>query len=213
MDIYEKSFSVLKKITLAQKEHNFSFVLIGGWAVWVYSRYLKSKDIDIIIKPEDFFKLKNFFINLGFSETGGKHLNKKGFVKLFEDDKIEIDVYTEKIAHTDVKQILKNSVKKKINGIEINVASITDLFILKVIALLDRIGSAKGEKDISDLIALLEHYEKIDFNIVIADVGKDKLKYIFKVIFSNYKITKKFYNIELGKYKKIKLYLEEVLGV
>ncbi len=61
MDIYEKSFSVLKKLTLAQKKYNFSFVLIGGWAVWVYNRYLKSKDVDIIIKPEDFFKLKNFF--------------------------------------------------------------------------------------------------------------------------------------------------------
>ncbi len=154
--------------------------------------------------------MKNFFENLGFSETGREHLDKKGFAKLFEDDKIEIDVYTEKIAQVDVKQTLKNSVKKKINGAEINVADITSLFTLKVIALLDRMGSAKGEKDISDLVALLEHYEKIDFNTIIANVGKDKLKFIFKIIFSDYKTTKKFYNLELGKYKKIKLYLEGV---
>ena len=40
----ERSWSLLLSL---KKEHEF--ILIGGWAVWLYTRALKSKDIDIIV--------------------------------------------------------------------------------------------------------------------------------------------------------------------
>ena len=42
--ITEKSFEFLQEL-----KKKFNFVLIGGWAVFLYARTLKSKDIDIIV--------------------------------------------------------------------------------------------------------------------------------------------------------------------
>ena len=39
-----KSFSVL-----LQLKKNYEFVLIGGWAVFLYTRAVESKDIDIVL--------------------------------------------------------------------------------------------------------------------------------------------------------------------
>ncbi|MCD6476599.1 MAG: hypothetical protein J7K26_00330 [Candidatus Aenigmarchaeota archaeon] len=90
MDMYEKSLEILIKIIENQEKMNYKIYLVGGWAVWIYNPYLKSKDIDFIIKRKDFYKLKNFLISLGFKETSGEHLNKKGFSMLWDNDKIEI---------------------------------------------------------------------------------------------------------------------------
>ena len=42
--ITEKSFKILQDL-----RKKIKFILIGGWAVFLYARTLKSKDIDIII--------------------------------------------------------------------------------------------------------------------------------------------------------------------
>lgn len=44
--ITQKSFAYLQIL-----KKKYDFILIGGWAVFLYSRSLKSKDIDIIIRP------------------------------------------------------------------------------------------------------------------------------------------------------------------
>jgi len=50
--ITEKSFEHLKGF---KKKYNF--VLIGGWAVYLYSKSLKSKDIDIIVDYDELAKM------------------------------------------------------------------------------------------------------------------------------------------------------------
>jgi len=45
--ITEKSFHLLQEF-----KKDFDFVLIGGWAVYLYTDSLKSKDIDIIVDLE-----------------------------------------------------------------------------------------------------------------------------------------------------------------
>ncbi len=201
MDIYKKSFEILKKIAKAQKQYNFEIVLIGGWAVWIYNKYLKSKDIDIIVSEKDFWKLRNLLIQMGFSETHGGHLGKKGFAKLVNTDKIEIDVYDKKIGRTDVKPIIERSVEQRINGFKFSVANVTDLFALKLNSLSERIGSAKGEKDISDLLAILDKsYDSIDWNMI----DKRILADMFKVLLGNFKTTQNFYRMDINKYKKIR---------
>jgi len=59
MDFYhnfitEKSWSVLLQL---RKEYDF--ILIGGWAVFLYSQTLKSKDIDLVVEYEALEKLRN----------------------------------------------------------------------------------------------------------------------------------------------------------
>ena len=39
----------------------YQFILIGGWAVWLYTHQLKSKDIDLLVKFDTLEKLRYDF--------------------------------------------------------------------------------------------------------------------------------------------------------
>ena len=52
------------------------FVLIGGWAVWLYTQAAKSKDIDIYINFDDFFKLQELLMKKGIPISLNSKLNK-----------------------------------------------------------------------------------------------------------------------------------------
>jgi hypothetical protein len=66
--ITEKSFQFLQEL-----KREYEFVLIGGWAVFLYSHSLKSKDIDIIVDYSELAKLKKISM---FSKTiGSKNMN------------------------------------------------------------------------------------------------------------------------------------------
>ena len=54
--VTDKSFTLLQELTKC-----FDFVLIGGWAVYVHTKALKSKDIDIIVDFADLEKLRFAF--------------------------------------------------------------------------------------------------------------------------------------------------------
>lgn len=54
--VTDKSFYTLQSL-----RKDFDFVVIGGWAVFLYTQTLKSKDIDIIVDLEVLARLKNRF--------------------------------------------------------------------------------------------------------------------------------------------------------
>ena len=54
--ITQKSFNYLQDL---KKKHDF--ILIGGWAVFLYSHAIKSKDIDIIISYSELAKMKEMY--------------------------------------------------------------------------------------------------------------------------------------------------------
>jgi len=54
--VTEKSFKVLQDL-----KKKFDFILIGGWAIYLYTKALKSKDIDIIIDYNELEKFKREF--------------------------------------------------------------------------------------------------------------------------------------------------------
>ena len=200
----------MKKIIDAEEEHNFRFVLIGGWATWAYNSYMKSRDIDIVVRKEDYWKLKNFLLSLGFSETYGGHLGKKGFAMLYGGDKIEIDVYDDTIAGFDSARVIKNAAKKVIDDKPTGVASITDLAIMKLKSAIDRLGSAKGEKDLSDLLAILDkHFKDIDWNVVTETVGKKEIAGVMRILFSDIRQSQKLYRMDFGKFQKMKKYFKK----
>jgi hypothetical protein len=206
MDIYEKSHKILKEIIKSQDKFNFKIILIGGWGVYCYNPYMKSKDIDFLIREQDFWKLRNFLNSLGFRETG-KVLEKIGFALLVGDDKIEIDVYDKKIGNVNVKEIFDKNLfsLKEFDGLKVCVANLELLLALKVISGFERIGTGKGMKDISDILAILDkHSQKINFDIVYSYVDRTKVKKVFSVIFSDYKKIKNLYPIGFTKFEKIK---------
>src|SRR3989344_179180 len=76
----EKSWNLLQEL---KKEH--SFILIGGWAVYLFTKQQKSKDIDIVIDIKELQKFKS------------ENLNKNDNLKKYEikREDIDIDIYLE----------------------------------------------------------------------------------------------------------------------
>jgi len=210
MDIYDKSLETLKQIIDSQKEYDFQIVLVGGWAIYAYNPYMKSRDIDLIISKEDYWKLKEFLQSLGFSETYGGHLGKKGFLMLYEGDKIEIDAYDETVAGFDVKVVIKNAIEKKIADKAVNVASITDLITMKLRSSIDRMGTPKGEKDLSDLLAVLDrHYRDINWDVVMGTIGRKEIINVIRIMLSDIKQAQKIYRLDFKRFQGMKKYFKK----
>lgn len=137
--ILEKSWKVLQKIS---KELNF--VLIGGWAVYLWTNSQKSKDVDIIIeyKALDYLK-RNYILKKN------EHLRKYEIII----DEIDIDIYLPYFSNLGipVEEIIKH--KAGVKGFETLPPEL--LLILKQKAEHDRRDSVKGQKDKIDILNLL----------------------------------------------------------
>lgn len=137
--ITQKSWRILQKI-----KNEFDFVLIGGWAVWLYTRALKSKDIDLIVNYEALEFLKaNFEI--------GKNERLKKYEARIEE--VEIDIYLPFYSNPGLAPefISKHVINK--NGFQVPKPEI--LLILKQKVYEQRKLSAKGQKDKIDIFSLL----------------------------------------------------------
>jgi predicted nucleotidyltransferase len=205
MDVYETSKEVVRELLSSEAE----IAVIGGWAIWAYNPYKYSMDIDVVTTPGGLWKIREKLQSLGFNETSGGHLGKKGFKKALEDGTIEVDVYEEKIGPFTAEEVLKRSQQMDLFGIEARVASPTDLAILKVHALSERRESGKGQKDVSDLIALLLKESKhIDSDVAKRVISRKVLRETISLITSSYQCTSKFYPLSMDEYRKLKSTLE-----
>lgn len=137
-ELTEKSWQVLQQL---KKEYNF--VLIGGWAVYLWAKQQKSKDIDIVIDLIELEKLKSQ--NLSKNDKLSKYEIKKG--------EIDIDIYVPYFSKLCIPLEKINSYSEKIEGF--NIISKEALIILKQDAEISRRNSIKGEKDKVDIVSLL----------------------------------------------------------
>jgi len=137
--ITEKSWKILKLV-----KTKINFVLIGGWAVYLYTQALKSKDIDIIVDYSDLGTLKEDF-NITKNERLSKYEIKA--------EGIDIDIYLPHYSDLGipVEEIVKYT--DKIEGYAIPQKEM--LILTKLKAYRSRQGSIKGEKDKIDIISLL----------------------------------------------------------
>src|SRR3989344_6929060 len=134
----EKSWILLQEI---QKKYNF--ILIGGWATYLWTKQQKSKDIDIIVEISELEKLKKE--NLVKNDNLKKYEIKTG--------EIDIDIYVSHFSKLTIPVEDMKNYTSKIEGFK--VASKESLLILKQGAWLDRRYSIKGEKDKIDIVSLL----------------------------------------------------------
>lgn len=143
--ILEKSWKVLQKIS-----NEFNFVLIGGWAVYLWTHSQKSKDVDLIIEYETLDYLKKNY-----------DLKKNDILRRYEIviDEIDIDIYLPYFSNLGipVEEIVK--FKIRVEGFETLPPEL--LLILKQKAECDRRDSVKGQKDRVDILNLLM---KLDIN-------------------------------------------------
>jgi hypothetical protein len=118
------------------------FILIGGWAVYLWAHTQKSKDVDIVVQLEKLHQLKTIY-----------DLRKNGRLKKYEIkmDEIDVDIYVPHYSQLAVP--LEKIETAKIEGFL--VARIEEILILKQGAENQRGSSDKGEKDRIDIMSLV----------------------------------------------------------
>ncbi len=136
---------------LIELRGEIGFVLIGGWAVYLYSRLHKSRDIDIII---DYGAL---------NELRGKYaINKNDRLHKYEIklEKFDIDIYLPNYSRLTIPaEDILSDYKKEVDGFAVPIPEV--LLALKLGAMKDRVNSLKGSKDQIDVLGLL-FYSGID---------------------------------------------------
>lgn len=157
--ITEKSFKTLQDL-----KRRFNFVLIGGWAIYLYTKALKSKDIDIIIDYDVLEKFKKEF-----------DISKNERLKKYEAkiDEVDIDIYLPYFSDLNFPiEEIKNHLQS-VEGFKVPIPEI--LLILKVKTYLERKGSNKGRKDLIDIFGLIKK-GKIDWKQYKKIIRKYKLQ-------------------------------------
>lgn len=144
MDYYRNIITEKSWVTLQSLVVDYSFVLIGGWAVWLWTKRLKSKDIDIIIDFPTLAKLKERY-----------NFTKNDRLKKYEavDGSVQIDIYVPhwSVIGVPAEDLLPMAVTRE----GFRVAPPESLLITKQVAYASRAGSVKGRKDLIDIISLL----------------------------------------------------------
>ena len=144
--ITEKSFHLLQEL-----KKDFDFVLIGGWAIYLYTHSLKSKDIDIIVDLETLSQLKQKF------EVYKNERLQKYEIKI---EGIDVDIYIPYWSDLGlpIEKIIKNTVS--IEGFGLPSREV--LLTLKLFVYSQRKTSLKGKKDLIDIVSLL-YFNGVDF--------------------------------------------------
>jgi len=142
-----KSWELLKKLN---KKHRF--ILIGGWAIYLWTKAVKSKDVDIILTDwDDLEKIKKYY-------ESKKNNRLKKYEIIVSD--VDVDIYLphySKMAIPCDQLVTMSTVKEGFK-----VLKPEPLLVLKQQAQLDRKDSVKGQKDRVDILSLLLS-EIIDF--------------------------------------------------
>lgn len=145
MDYYRDSVTKKSWELLMSLKRQFRFVLIGGWAVWLYTKQLKSKDIDLVIELSELEKLKEMY-----------DISKNGRLRKYElrEGEVDVDVYTPYYSNLGVpaEEVLADA--RVIEGFRVPSREL--LFVLKAVAWGSRRRSAKGRKDLIDIVSLLQ---------------------------------------------------------
>ncbi len=128
---------------LQELNKKYEFTLIGGWAVYLWTKQQKSKDIDIVVGINELQKFKQ-------EKLAKNDRLKKYEIKIGE---IDIDIY---VSYFSKLAIPVEDIEKYSSNVEgFRVALPEALLVLKQGAWLDRKYSAKGEKDKIDIASLL----------------------------------------------------------
>lgn len=170
--VTQKSWHELQRL-----KNLIEFVLIGGWAVYLYTQSLKSKDIDIIIDFDKLSKLKKNYL-----------VSKNDRLKKYEavKDEVQIDLYLPFYSHLGIPV---EKLTKYTNNVEgFTLLEINHLLVLKLFTLTQRGRTPKGHKDFIDIIALIQS-KMIDWQEVKKIIKDNNLRAsitVFKQFLSEY---------------------------
>ncbi len=186
----EKSWKLLQEI-----KGKFPFVLIGGWAVYLWTRSQKSRDIDIIVDIKTLSLLRKTY------DLRKNEIMRKYEIKM---DEIDIDIYVDHYSQLGIP--IGDIEATKIEGFK--VAKPEFLLALKQTAELARKESEKGEKDRIDIIGMLLKCD-IDFRKYRKILGNSHSEFLSRLV----SIVKNFKESEYFGLnpRKLKLARQEIL--
>jgi len=155
MELWNEIITEKSQKLLFELRDIMNFVLIGGWAVWLYSTSIKSKDIDVYINFDDFFKHQKDLADKGIFISLNQKLNKYEI----KTGEIDIDIYTPHHCNLIVpcKDVFNEKLFKRVD--KFNVIIPEALLILKINAEEKRHETIKGFKDRIDILSLLYKVE------------------------------------------------------
>ena len=187
----QKSWNILQDLS----KESFNFIIIGGWAAYLWTKQHKSKDIDVII-PEfkDLEIIKQKYI-----------LKKNEHLKKYEIqiEEIDIDIYVPYYSQLALPLEDLVNYTTKVESFDVVIPEV--LLILKQGAELDRRESIKGQKDRIDIMTLL-CYTDIDFKKYRELITKYNLRHFekrLKEIILSFKEVK-YLNLNLNEFAKYK---------
>lgn len=171
--ITQKSWAELKNL------HTIcDFTLLGGWAVYLYTGGLKSKDIDILVDYTQLPKLQK-----SFEFIKNDRLHKYEAIR----GPVQIDIYTPHYSQIGipVEILLENS--QILRGFRVILPQY--LIVLKLHTLAQRGRSTKGRKDFLDLISLYLSLKDRPFTLAAALASTyqldSSLKYFAQMLSEN----------------------------
>jgi len=194
--ITQKSWEELKILNKKVK-----FVLIGGWAIYLYTRQLKSKDIDILIDYSELGKLKE-----GYDVTKNDRLKKYEARK----GEIQIDIYLPNYSEIGIPvDILIN---RTISLEGFTVLKKEWLICLKIYVLSIRGRTPKGEKDFLDILSLFK-VGSGDINKIVKTIKDYNLEKQFDYFlnFLDERVEAEEIGLNKHQYKKLKTEIKDPL--
>jgi len=195
MDFYYDLITQKSWKTLQELKKKYEFILIGGWAVFLYTKALKSKDIDLVMGYEELEKLKGEF-EVSKNERLRKYEARK--------EEMEIDIYVPFYSNPGLPAEELKKFSTHLEGFEVVEKEI--LAILKQKALMERANTVKGRKDLADLVSLfqLEDFAWQKYKRIIDEYElKEYLKFIREVIRETREIEEIGLNVhQMARFKK-----------
>jgi hypothetical protein len=150
--------------TLLELHKRYDFVLIGGWAAWLYARGAKSRDIDMVVDYDGLARLRADY-----------QVRKNARLRKYEikADGFDIDIY---VPHYSI--TLAVPPEFVMTRVQIRdgfrVPDPETLLALKLGAWNERRGSAKGSKDELDIRSLLPFVSRERFAAMLAESGMEE---------------------------------------
>jgi len=146
-EIVERSW-----MALGELKELADFVLIGGWAVYFWSKKLKSRDIDLYIDQDNFYRLQSALLQRGYAVKRNVRLKK--FEALIGD--VEVDIYTPFMSNLVIPclDVFERKLFSLIKGFKVAIPEV--MLLLKAQAAQQRWHAEKGLKDRVDIISMLK---------------------------------------------------------
>lgn len=183
----------------------YCFILIGGWAVFLYTKALKSKDIDLVAEYGELEKLRDQF-----------EVVKNERLKKYEarSEEVEIDIYVPFYSNPGIPAEDLKTFTVSLSGFTVVEKEI--LAILKQKALMARGETVKGRKDLADLVSLflLADFDWDKYGSCVKQFGVEEyLHFTQKIIKNTFKIEEIEMNVhQFAHFKRKVLPLMEMIS-